>query len=250
MEDKETNIKLEQDIRHQEKHDYLVMAGCVLVCLFFATFSVFRIHSYKVRYEERMEAATEGAEAEGTEKTDLKAVSVETQACGVEQIKEATSDPLEETTQIEGSKEREELETQASEVEEYVDLYKCRLVGAETSQKVYSATNSLGEELTEAFYLGTGFFSETVAFYLNGEYDAFYAELSCAENTSDPFALNIYLDDELVRTITVQSIMARTPVELNTEGVTFVKFEILGGLNYHGALLSDGRLHKAGVTSE
>jgi hypothetical protein len=37
--------------------------------------------------------------------------------------------------------------------------------------------------------------------------------------------------------------MARVPIEIDTTGATFIKFDITGSFYNHGAILSEGMLH-------
>ncbi len=126
-----------------------------------------------------------------------------------------------------------------------VDLYDKPLVGASFSEKKLKATNSVGEELEEVFILSGGVWGETVAFYLDGKYERFYANICCMEGSS-PFGVNIYLDDgPCVQTINIQQIMAKTPIDIDVSGANFIKFESTGSFYNHGAILSDGVLHVA-----
>ncbi len=126
-----------------------------------------------------------------------------------------------------------------------VALYDLSLVGASFSEKKLKATNSVGEELEDVFILSGGVWGETVAFYLDGKYDSFYANICCMEEGSS-FDVNIYLDDgPCVQTVHIQQIMARTPIDIDVSGATFIRFECTGSFYNHGAILSDGIIHVA-----
>ena len=126
-----------------------------------------------------------------------------------------------------------------------VALYDLPLVGASFSEKKIMATNSVGEELEDVFILSGGVWGETVAFYLEGKYDNFYANICCMEEGSS-FDVNIYLDDgPCVQTVHIQQIMARTPIDIDVSGATFIRFECTGSFYNHGAILSDGIIHVA-----
>lgn len=148
-------------------------------------------------------------------------------------------EPIEE---IEGPK--EEGEEELSEPVTEKNLYELRIVGGTNSEKRAKATNTVGEELENVFYLTGGFYNETVGFYLNGKYDHFKANLSCDDNCRGGFYVNVYLDDgECLQSIRVERLMARTPIDIDTTGAEFIKFEITGSMYSQGALLSDGVLH-------
>ncbi len=126
-----------------------------------------------------------------------------------------------------------------------VALYDLSLVGASFSEKKLKAANSVGEELEDVFILSGGVWGETVAFYLDGKYDSFYANICCMEEGSS-FDVNIYLDDgPCVQTVHIQQIMAKTPIDVDISGATFIRFECTGSFYNHGAILSDGILHVA-----
>lgn len=126
-----------------------------------------------------------------------------------------------------------------------VALYDLPLVGASFSEKKLKATNSVGEELENIFILSGGVWGETVAFYLDGKYDSFYANICCLEGSSS-FDVNIYIDEgPCVQTVHIQQIMAKTPIEIDVSGATFIRFECTGSFYDHGAILSDGVLHIA-----
>ena len=158
-----------------------------------------------------------------------------------------TSNIVEETD-IEDAKEAEDVLVNEEEPESVteIDLYDLIIVGNNASEKRAKAVNTVGEELKNVFFLTGGFYTETVGFYLNGEYDRFTANISCDENCNCGFKVNVYLDDgPCLETINVQRLMARTPIDIDTTGATFIKFEITGSMYTQGAILSDGVLHLA-----
>ncbi len=177
----------------------------------------------------------------------------------VEQITYVQVEP-EYTAEMEAkSEEVKEEEIVAEETEETVveeaepeelptekDLYDLRIVGGTASEKRAKAVNTVGEELENVYYLTGGFYSETVGFYLNGEYDHFTGNISCDDDCKGGFNVNIYLDDgPCLQSIRVERLMARVPVDIDTTDATFIKFEITGSLYSQGAILSDGVLHIA-----
>ena len=150
--------------------------------------------------------------------------------------------PSEETIETD-----EEIQKGIAELEPVteIDLYELPIVGASFSEKKLSATNSVGEELENVFIISGGPWGENTAYYLNGKYDRFTANLSCLEEGSS-FDVNIYLDDgPCIKTVHIQQIMAKTPIDIDVSGVTFIKFESTGSFYDHGAILSDGILHVA-----
>lgn len=146
----------------------------------------------------------------------------------------------------------EEMQKETSESESVteVELYELPIVGASLSEKKMSATNSVGEELENVFIISGGPWGENTAFYLNGKYDRFTANISCLEEGS-AFDVNIYLDDgQCIKTVHIQQIMAKTPIDIDVSGATFIKFESTGSFYNHGAILSDGVLHVASEKEE
>lgn len=143
-------------------------------------------------------------------------------------------------------------EVEADEPVTEVDLYDCSLVGETYSEKRYSATNTVGEELEKIFFLSGGMYTETVGFYLNGKYDRLTANISCDESTKNTsFDVNIYLDDgPCVKKIHVEKLMAKVPIDIDTTGAMFIKFDITGSFYNHGAILSDGMLHVADIENK
>ena len=173
-------------------------------------------------------------------------MSDENQEMEAVEVNEITDVVETETIAAEDEKadQEEELEDIVEPVTE-LDLYELPIVGGSFSEKRYSATNTVGEKLDKIFYLSSGIYTETVGFYLNGEYDRFTANISCDENTSNTsFDVNVYLDDgPCVQTIHIERLMAKVPIEIDTTGATFIKFDITGSFYNHGAILSDGVLH-------
>jgi hypothetical protein len=165
---------------------------------------------------------------------------------------------IEQVTPEETKQDYDEIEVVLEEPEEEEiptekALYDFLIVGDSKSSKMSKAVNTVGEELEDVFYLTGGFYSETVGFYLNGEYERFTANISCDENCKGGFNVNIYLDDgPCEQTIRVERLMSRTPIDIDTTGATFIKFEITGSMYAQGALLSDGILYidEAAETAE
>ena len=140
-------------------------------------------------------------------------------------------------------------EIKAAEVTESVtekELYDLFIVGDTASEKRVKAVNTVGEELENVYYLTGGFYTETVGFYLNGKYDHFTGSISCDEECKGGFNINIYLDEgPCLQTIRVERLMTKIPIDIDTTGASFIKFEITGSMYSQGAILSDGLLHIA-----
>ncbi len=190
-------------------------------------------------------------------KEEVPAVTQEENYSTIETVIEPTEDLVEPIIEVVQEKEMQEdivkeetvpeEEPEIAEISEPVTeraLYDLNIIGDNRSEKRAKVVNTVGEELEDVFYLTGGLYNETVAFYLNGEYDRLTANLSCEENCRSSFDVNVYLDDgPCVETIRVQRIMARTPIDIDTTGATFIKFEIVGSIKSQGAILSDGVLY-------
>ncbi len=225
------------------EHMPLVIAGGILI--FYTVILVVMgatISKYKV--------LVESLSGSGTNTDVVEGVDVPSEENAITQIVEMKD--IVETDQITPEETMEDYEEIAVVTEEPEEediptekaLYDFLIVGDNKSSKMAKAVNTVGEELEDVFYLTGGFYTETVGFYLNGEYDRFTANLSCDENCKGGFNVNIYLDDgPCEQTIRVERLMARTPIDIDTTGATFIKFEITGSMYTQGALLSDGILH-------
>ena len=233
-----------------QEHMPLVIAGGILV-LYTVILVVMgaTISKYKVLVESLSE---NGANTNVVETVDIPPEgNAETQIIEMRDVvktdqinPEEIMEDYEEIAVVSEEPEEEEIPTEKA-------LYDFLIVGDSKSSKMAKAVNTVGEELEDVFYLTGGFYSETVGFYLNGEYDRFTANLSCDENCKGGFNVNIYLDDgPCEQTIRVERLMARTPIDIDTSGATFIKFEVTGSMYTQGAILSDGLLHIAGTDYE
>lgn len=148
----------------------------------------------------------------------------------------------------ETDEEKEIIENETANDESVIFARRKVVDSAGNAEYRRNATNTLGEELEDVFYM-FGKKRAKATFYLGKKYSKFSANISCPDEKSiqgDPFELVIYANNDtnkVLYTTKMNRSFAVTPIELDVAGVDFLTFKVTKNTvlqDFAGLLIDEG----------